>query len=231
MSHYAVVVFSNLPEDAEFDRLLAPYDENGFEKRFVIEENELVKKYKDFLLLNPNWKKLGFEYYLKEHGYKREGNEIVAYYNPDAKWDYYVLDGRDGLYDLKPGVETDCLFHRKKDFVYDDEDEKDSIESAKEFWQKYVVDPAHECVRPFELYSWNYYLERYKTLEQYIKEIRFNGPYAFITPDGVWHAPGEVGYFAMSSETAESMNRYMDEWNEYISSEDNPYVSFVDCHI
>lgn len=56
-------------------------------------------------------------------------------------------------------------------------------------------------------------------------------PYAFVTPDGVWHSPGTVGWFATSDDTKESRARYDEEWKEYINNNDNPYVSFVDMHI
>lgn len=56
-------------------------------------------------------------------------------------------------------------------------------------------------------------------------------PYAFITPDGVWHAPGRVGWFAMSDDTPESTKEYLKEWRKFIASDENPFVNFVDVHI
>ena len=56
-------------------------------------------------------------------------------------------------------------------------------------------------------------------------------PYAFITPDGEWHSPGRVGWFGVSTENEESLEKYIKEWKKWIMLDDNPYVSFVDCHI
>lgn len=56
-------------------------------------------------------------------------------------------------------------------------------------------------------------------------------PYAFITPDGVWHAPGTVGWFATDDSTDESQTKYDEEWAAYIASDENPWVCFADCHI
>ena len=56
-------------------------------------------------------------------------------------------------------------------------------------------------------------------------------PYAFITPDGKWHAPGRVGWFAISDESADDWNKYVEEWDAFLASDGNPYVSIVDCHI
>ncbi len=56
-------------------------------------------------------------------------------------------------------------------------------------------------------------------------------PWAYITPDGTWHAPGTVGWFATSDETEESRAAYNAEWKAYVECDDNPWVCFVDCHI
>ena len=180
MSHYAVAVFANNEND--FDDLLDPYGEERHFTRHVCDSEQLKEDYKKFLVLNPNWEQYGFDGYLEEHNYKREGNQIVSYYNDNAKWDWYTLDGKSYLFDLRDDVErydTDALHHRKNDYVY-------------------------------------------------VKNI----PYAFITPDGVWHAPGLVGWFGMDTSTDESYKAYKKEWHDYVSDLSvNPYVSFVDCHI
>lgn len=56
-------------------------------------------------------------------------------------------------------------------------------------------------------------------------------PYAFLTQDGVWHAPGIVGWFGCSTETDEQFEEYKKEFEEYLKTEPIEYVSFVDCHI
>lgn len=233
MSHYSVAVFADSIYD--FEMLLDPYNENDHKQRFVCNEEEVQKNFEKFLVQNPSWENK-YASYLKEFGYKREGDELVKYYNPNAKWDYYMLDGRDYLFDLKPGVKynyDDDFFvgsYRKNDYDYSLNNDKRIKKSAGNFWDSYVVKGIEPDI-PFH-YSREYYLERYKTKEQYAKECAFEGPFAFITPDGVWHAPGNVMYFAEDDCTAESMNAYIDEWNAWIAdTEHNPYVSFVDCHI
>lgn len=183
MSHYAVAVFANSPSD--FESLLAPYSEYAYKTRHVYEESELKRKYENFLIDNPSWREYGIDYWLSSCGYEREGGEIVKYYNDNAKWDYYSLDGRDYLYDLKKSALRRC---REED-------------------------------------DWEFRKNDYK----YPK--RGSIPYAFITPDGVWHAPGVIGWFATDDSTEESQKKYEAEWWAYIASDENPYVNFVDCHI
>lgn len=180
MSHYAVAVFANKIDD--FENLLDPYDENAHLVPHLRDEAKLRQDYEKFLIENPSWEQLGFEYYLEQFGYRRENGQIYSYFNPKAKWDWYALDGRDYMYKLKSDAipDNDFFVYRKNDYDY--------------------------------------------TTGEY-------KPYAFVTPDGVWHSPGDVWFFACDTSTEESRKKHDDEWTAYIDSQDNPYVSFVDCHI
>lgn len=230
MSHYAVAVFS---DDGNFDRLLAPYNEND-EKEFVfepVEYGEIEECFEKFKLQNPSWT---LDMYIEGMGYIQEGGVWGYRHNPHGYWDWYSLDGKDYLFDVRDDCKTDpesdewIGYYRKNDYDWFPDTTDDGI-SAEEFWDKYI-DGKCEDGYP-SLRSRTYYLDRYKTKEQYIKEMGRTIPYAFITPDGVWHSAGRVGWFATSDETAEAADRYAEEWETYIRGEDNPYVSLVDCHI
>lgn len=244
MSHFCVAVFSDTPDDASFDRLLAPYNENDNFTRHVIPFGIIRAKYKTFLEQNPAWKEHGFKYYLKQMGYKIEDNQVIKYYNDNAKWDYYTLDGKDYLYELKPRVVLDWLIpqeleserHRKNDYDYSYKEDNDEYgeEWNSAFWDWYVDGKPwafYDTPEPDPFYSREYYTTKYGTKEIYMKDAMSTAPFAFVTPDGVWHEPGTMGWFAVDNSTPEGMNRYIDEWNEFIASKSNPYVSFVDCHI
>ena len=230
MSHYAVAVFS---DDCRFDDLLAPYGENNkneFEFKSV-EYAKILEDFKEFQKHNSVWT---LEMYLDEFGYHQKDGQWGYECNPHGYWDWYSLDGKDYLFDLKEWKELDSSsddwegYYRKNDYDWypdDSEAEADAID----FWDSFVGDGAF--AEPPGLWSRQYYLERYKTKEQYVKECKRVVPYAFITPDGVWHAPGRVGWFASSDETAEGHNKYIEEWDAWINSDANPYVSLVDCHI
>ena len=223
MSHYAVAVFS---EGENFDKLLAPYSESD-ERYFVFEKadyNELLEDYERFREKNND---MSMEQYLDLEGYIQRNGEWGYMHNPRGYWDWYNIDGKDYMFDLKPKVKSKGR-HRKNDYEWFEQDE-DYIETANEFWDKYIATDANGD--PPSFFNRKYYLERYKTKEQYVKERSRTVPYAFITPDGEWHAPGRVGWFACSDDTAESYNRYVEEWDNFLRSKGNPYVSLVDCHI
>lgn len=187
MSHYRVAVFSDSPDTWSFEKLLEPFDEaNGKYFEFIPISEDTEKHYLDYYTEHPDIA-ASFEEYLTALGYIIDVKSGMLGYmaNPNAKWDWYSLDGGDWMFNLKRGIKYDDDFHgyRKKDYRY--------------------------------------------TVRGKVENI----PYAFLTPDGKWHAPGNVGWFGMSDDTEESMKEYKKEWLAYIDGDDNPYVHFVDCHI
>ena len=225
MSHYAVAVFS---DDGDFNSLLAPYNENNQDNfRFVPKPyEEIVSEFESFSQRNKGWT---LDMYIEDFNYIQQDGQWGYMYNPQGYWDWYTLDGKEYLFDPKDGVELaeDEYRYRKNDINWYPVDREAEAE-ANEFWDTFVANNDGN-VKSF--FNREYYLERYKTKEQYVKEMSRTLPYAFITPDGVWHAPGRVGWFACSTETAEDADRYAAEWDVWIVSEANPYVSLVDCHI
>ena len=231
MSHYCVAVFSNTGSSDAFDELLAPYseiDESYYE--FIPTEKDVNALYAEFKEKNPESTASLEEYLADSRNYIQEDGVWGYRRNPNAKWDWYTLDGKDYLYNTKEGEGLgDECFYRKSQIDFSDYDvEKDGI-----FWDWYVdgkpLPDGVEMREPW--YKREYYLERYGTKEQYLKESASKAPYAYVTPDGVWHAPGDVGWFGVSDETAEAMNAHIDEWKAFLASAEDPYVSFVDCHI
>lgn len=219
MSHYAIAVFSN---DQDFDRLLEPYSESNKEE-FIYEpysQVEIDERWEKFSKTNPNWTR---DQYLNEF-YVLHDNIWCEYYNPHGYYDWYSLDGRSYLFDFKEGYDYEQGCPKKSDYDWY-KTEHMSLKKLRSNWKKYSTEGDG-------FFKAEYYLERYGTEEQYIKEMmRPTVPYAFVTPDGVWHAPGKVGWFALSDETAESMNKYFEEWCDFIDNGPDCYVSLVDCHI
>lgn len=225
MSHYAVAVFD---DNGEFNHLLRPYNEND-KAYFVFEPvsfDDIVVDFDRFQKQNSSWT---LDMYIEEFGYIQENGQWGYRHNPNGYWDWYSLDGRNYLFDPVDGFEPEegQYDYRKNDLNW----YPNMIEAgkeAREFWENYVENGSEE----FEsFFTREYYLDRYKTKEQYVREMMRVVPYAFITPDGVWHSPGRVGWFACSNETAEDWERYVKEWDEFLASDTNPYVNLVDCHI
>lgn len=228
MSHYAMVVFSNDPDDRAFDNLLYPYGEesNDYIEFHPLSDEGLEKKKLAFKNAPYN----DFESFMKDCGYKNVNGVWGSPYNDNARWDWYTLDGREFLFNEKAGEKSDeragGRFRKSQiDFSkYGDEADAMSVKSAKREWNKIMKSDDEEYKK--------YFINRYQSIDKYVKEMITPCPYCFITPDGKCHAPGFVGWFATDNSTSESMDKYIDEWLAYINSEDDdPYVSIVDCHI
>ena len=117
MSHFTVGVIVRRPEDLE--SVLAKYNEQ--DEDYMIREIEWDKqgyidyyrKYnKDTVLSDEEIWVLGQEEYYDRH----DDEYIYCYYNPDARWDWWVLGGR-WRYQLKVRKDTPHL--KDKDFFYE----------------------------------------------------------------------------------------------------------------
>lgn len=224
MSHYALAVFCDRQNDEAFFDLLTPYSENN-EDEFVfvpVSDEEIKKEWVDFKKNNPSWTPANW---LKDsYHYDKKTDRFGNYYNPHGYYDYYTIDGRDCGAELKNGVEWKRRF-RKSDYDWFRKPSDEDVEDYEKQWETYSKDGDG-------WYKAEYYQENYKTKEQYVKEMtRPWIPYAFVTPDGVWHAPGRVGWFAMSDDTAETRDKYWQEWTDFINNAPDCYVSIFDCHI
>ena len=229
MSHYAVAVFCNSPDSDDFDELLDPYGESLHLVFTPVPEAEIRKRFDDFM--NHSFADLTYEKYVEMYYDSKlddNGKTVYGYYeNPNAKWDYYSLDGKDYMFDPLEGHDmTTEGFYRKSDIDwYKETGTPEREEELHLLWKKYIIEGDG-------FYNSDYYHLRYGTEEQFVKEaMRPPFPYAFITPDGKWHAPGNIGWFALSDETAESMDAYYEEFKDFIDNAPDCYVSLVDCHI
>ena len=234
MSHYIVAVISDTGRD--YDELLLPYGEENeeyFAFHAVDEKTAMnLKKSYDADAMGHERDSQSFEEFLKEQGYVIEGDTIGYVYNENSKWDWYMLNARNNYFTHKNGVDDP---ERLSDYVFDTVNrlKPEQRKGAEQEWKLVTGqrEPANKDERSLLMYSTEYMREKFPTLEDYLIRYHTDAPYAYITPDGEWHAPGEVGYFGLSDETPESYKKYVKEWLNYAREHPDKYVSFVDCHI
>lgn len=176
-----------------------------------------------------------------------DGNYLSTY-NPNSKWDWYEVGGRwGGSLKLKNGGTTDEDYAGQIDWDKMFSLEPEREKRASEFWDEYVLqklptemqDRTVEEVNKylndkfgFILYRREYYLERYKDKEEYLRRQATWTTYAVLDEKG-WHAPGEMGWFGCSSEDADQQR----DWDENFRSrfidtlDPEDQVVIVDCHI
>ncbi len=172
-----------------------------------------------------------------------ENGDLLSTYNPDSKYDYYVVGGRwenslkvkeDKLSEYPDNHKgyVDSAKVSDVDFFY--VDPVSAVNSGR-FWDITVEGaPLKEGEEePFSLYNKDYYLERYKTRDNFIKTVNSFRTYAILTPDSKWHEPGQMGYWGMNDASVEDEVNFDKNYFNILDLEKykDCYITVIDCHI
>ena len=254
MSHFTVGVITRNPHNV--DCLLAPYDENGTDyyiKELYMSKEDYINDYKnehpDTTLTDEQIYATADDMY---SGVEKDG--IYDYYNPDAKWDWYEIGGRwsnalkvkkdaqfrmGGHYD-EVGVPTGKGRYRWVDAAPLCEVEWDLMNTvtpkqkkeASEFWDKYVLNQDPNYDAKFA-YKREYYLDRYKTKEEYIKRTNTFTTHDLLVEDQGWFTVGDMGWFGCDDSTYDSETNYIKQFYDIVKTTEyqNYWFVVVDCHI
>ena len=259
MSHFTVGVIVENPRDLE--RALAPYNEQ--DENYMIREVNWTKElyiqghradYPTIELTDEEIWQEARESYGMENS---DDENIYGYYNPNARWDWWVIGGR-WRYQLKVPKNAEQIKDmdffagepRKqkgknrwvdgakiKDIKWADMNRPTmkQLENMGRFWDV-VVDGAQK--EEGEDFGWHYrpeyYRELYGTKENYImKECMF---YTHDLLDGItdqWYTMGDMGWFGCDASTGESFIKYLQDFYEIIQKPEYQDYWFivVDCHI
>lgn len=195
------------------------------------ENKEKLKLYED--LINMTDSEL-YEYQREKYDetdFDREGN-LISTYNPESKYDWYDIGGRwDGLLTLKEkdakGNPITVNQAKIKDINF--EPNEKLYEEAIEFWENYVEGKDPSCVG-FVLYKPEYYLNKFKTKENYAKATASFTTFAVIAPDGKWYEEGQMLMFGIATDEEEDWEiNFKQRFLENI--DENLMITIVDCHI
>lgn len=245
MSHFTVAVITE--DIGRLEELLEPYYEGRevepyieMTKQELIDEHKvlmegiktgeikyLVERDKEENLLGMTQEEFSKWY----HGgtFDEEGN-LLTTYNPNSKWDWYVVGGRwRNLLKLKDGSRADYAKIKDIDFSPD----MVAYKKAERFWEIVVEgQPLKEGEEaPFNLYKEQYYLDLYGTKERYAEQQAKFITFALLY-EGEWYEKGNMGWFGMSDETNESRLEYEQIFDRILSEADGEdYLVIVDCHI
>lgn len=241
MSHFAVLVLHE--EDQSIEDLLAPYSENL--------EVEPYIKYTRIQAINKMRKDCPSLYKDKSEDEifqdacdwfgctLDDDNNLLSTYNPHSKYDWYQVGGRfGGMLPIIPtaldgyhGMEyVDSAFVRHVKWVQplDKEEREDIIK-----WWNVNIEGAEGEKDECFLYNPEYYKERYKDAETYIKTQELPCCHAVVTPDGVWHEPSKMGWFACTDgDPSDELEWDLHFKERFIDTAEFDWVAtIVDCHI
>lgn len=224
-------VRKNMPKDITKEEDIIKYMNEHFINNYMYDYNR-DKTLEDFNKTDEELYGNFIKDYDKE-AIDEDGNIYVAF-NEHGKWDWYSEGGYyDKYLNLKDG--SMCNSAPIKDIkFYNKEKEKD----YEKFWDLYVIkgieNLTDEEKREIETthLTKEYYLQRYETKEQYVKEQCTYIADAIIDSNGIWHEPEETGYLGSLLSTAEYERLWSEQILEIINAEDkNNILTIVDCHI
>lgn len=254
MSHFTVGVITRDPHNVDY--LLRPYDENGTDyyiKELYMSKEDYINSYKnehpDTTLTDEQIYATANDMYT---GVEKDG--IYDYYNPDAKWDWYEIGGRwpnslkvkkDAQFNMgghygKMGTPKGKGRYRWVDAAPLCEIEWDLMNTispeqkkkASEFWDKYVLNQDPNYDAKFA-YKREYYLDRYKTKEEYIKRTNIFTTHDLLVEDRGWITVGDMGWFGCDGSTYDSETDYIKQFYDIVKAPEyqNYWFVVVDCHI
>ena len=248
--HYTVAVLTHTnPEvdETELEESLAPYNENLTVAPYVAEtKEEIIEHAKSYVnqmkrvkekeggeLTDFEKKALSCsteeDYYMLFHDdysqYDEKGGRISTY-NPKSKWDWYSIGGRWSS-EMFGGRNTIQLKDYPKPEFLDLTEEQAQERYSKEYdqYQKYIKDGS-------EMWKAGYYQKKFPRFKDYLYATADGKTYAILDENGIWHEPGEMGWFASSADVEDQIDFNKNYYQKYIAGKDpNLYITIVDCHI
>lgn len=214
--HYKVLVLGDNVEE-----LLAPYNENIEVAPYVDKTFEECRETLEKMERRTISDKEVLDYYDDE--LDEDGN-LISTYNPKSKWDWYIIGGRWSDEETEYGETVGTT-----EWKYP----KEHLEKAEKFWIDWVEGKNREKYgNDCFMYRPEYYIEKYKNLDNYIKAKTYKVGYAIVTPDGEWHEPGQMGWFSSLGDMEDELDFEINAYDKYIKNlpADTP-VYVVDCHI
>lgn len=190
-------------------------------------------------LLNERWEHAGNpedSSDVESYHADEEGLWQWSSYNPNSRWDWWVIGGRwTGYFAAKsgftgqPGLMTDRANPGYYDCV-----RKGDIDMARMVAREIErATEYHEHVQAELAAGRTPWGDTTKTLEQRVAEAADNAirPYAVLA-EGVWREPGRMGWFGMSDATDDSSDEYGTWFAQFWSMiPDEAWLVVVDVHI
>lgn len=193
------------------------------------------------LEMKEKYEKLSLENFCEDYEgliYKEDGG--YSTYNPNSKWDWYVIGGRwNESLPIKNGT-NDKINDYNIDSAYIDNlknnccriknlvitksfDEKETEELKKKY---------DEMITKGDFYSPKYYKEKYPTFEIFLDYTSQFSTYALLTSKGEWIEPGEMGWFGCSSASLQEEVGFKNIFKDTLEKEKpEDYFVLIDCHI
>ena len=164
-----------------------------------------------------------------------DGN-VLSTCNPDAKWDWFEVGGR--WKDMLVLKLDESLSKRTQQVLDKGRTQCDSAFVPDIDFQK-MKKQSIKALAPYDkamsnsFYKKECMKQRFLTQYEYVERQSAFHTYAVITPDGQWHAPGEMGWFGTSTDTPGEERVWEDEFFDTFikpAITHGWHLTVVDCH-
>jgi len=222
-------------------------------KEHYVTYNDYLKEYTDRQLI---------DWFAENKGLLIKQGGLYSTYNPNSKWDWYQIGGRfgDGLELTDEGIDEAIKSYdhgwfgqasKEKQIEYVkyadsapikyikwfttiSQEEKDELRC---WWEINVEgDELRNGEEKDKYFFWNpdWYKRRYGDVDTYIKLIQTTRFFAVLTPDGEWHEPSKMGWFACTDgEPEDELKWDLEFYDRFIKPnlDSDLICTIVDCHI
>lgn len=203
-------------------------------KRVQIPHNQVYASFDDFMVQFIGYRS------------KDEKTGTWGYWeNSNAKWDWWEIGGRwSNMLLLRTGERVNAAKLKDIFFVEQDTCEGVTVEvegmripaALAPNFQIGAVEASEEwdaVMAGKGFFNPAFYLKRYVDKRGFFRHFVSISTYAVVTPDGAWHASGEMGWFGIGSETPEAARDFSISYYDTFIKNANPehYLVIVDCHI
>lgn len=250
MSHFSVLVQTDEYVKGEYSTAIEIAMKNFCEDPEYVDPpflgflditDEIIEEYNN-LHFNDKKDHETVEDYAEYMGYEVERDafgelHIGSLFTKEPKWDWFTVGGRwNNMLKTKSGEYVNCCKVKDLDLCIDEE----KYDIYIKLWELYIEKDINELTEEeqnlvnkyFQLYSPEYYKERYKTKENYALCNSSLKTYAILTVEEEWLEPAPMGWFGISyANTEEEQDWDMNYINIIKRMDPESYVTIVDCHI
>jgi len=267
MSHFTVLVINTKGED-NVEEMLEPFYEGNDVPEYVADEvtDKDWERFRDFYIKKDKenstmsneklYEKYGDDW--NSNCWRKDENDVwkeYSTYNPDSKWDWWVIGGRwrgmlrlkkgktgivgeSGVFDNPPMYEGGVDQAKFGDIDWDlMNSNPDDFEKYSRQWELIVEgdEPKNDDEKKavdYNYYKPEYYTKKYGNKETYIKAMMLFSTYA-VLKDGKWFEPGEMGWWGVSHASKEDkLDFELNFYTKFLKDlPEDALLTVVDCHI
>jgi hypothetical protein len=156
----------------------------------------------------------------------------LSTYNPQSKWDWWIIGGRwRGHFKVKPNMP-----YILGDETWGEEERPpagngDIVKKMDVDWEGMLHDSMESCRQAWRREDHRFLFTKATTEEEYVAEVAGIATFALIDKEGEWHERGNMGWWGVVTDE-QDRGEWTKAYIEYVGScDDDDMLFLLDCHI